>query len=887
MKKHKNLSGAPTDPGALEVIRNPANNELKVGQVVAGRYEILARLGEGGMGTVWRVRDRNLNNAEIALKVLLSSWFGDQTMLKRFRREVLIARKITHPSVCRVYDHGEADDLQFLTMELVSGRTLRAVIQAGPIDPYRALDILKHIAEGLTAAHKQEVIHRDLKPENVILGDDGRVVVVDFGLARSPLVDNSTVFTIAGTRPYMSPEQLRGEPIDVRSDVFALGILGFELLTGRSPFDMGSASETTSAILRDPPRALEVPSLPPAIVSRLTELLTRALAKSPGERFPSAGDFALCLANARDPIVTPPDTIYRTWPGLETRTSLAPPSSRKKRAWIAAAALAAVSAGVPVWLGIAHQSTASPIVVAPTAPTTVNTARTVSTSDPTFENGRPALVVEQFENLTADPAWNGLTQGAAETIRGALRTMPDLRLIDASPSAHASATWVVTGSIQRVGPSLRLTAQFRATVGSVAGEPIEVDGDPQNPGALLERFRRHALDEAQLFRQDHIRQHRAIHGTKSDVARTKLLEYYTMIGPAPAREQFKVGKGLLDEAIAADPRYVSALVERAYLQARWGGADTNPDGMTAARSDAKAALDADPSSPAARVMQCRVLQVALQNNNDPTDTDLAAAFDACGAALHADPSSPHVRLVISRLHDKKCEDEKAMPLLKEAIELDHSMAGRSLKHLVELALQNERMPIADTMSRRLVEVEEEERRLGTRSLSHRAGVPQTSGAHLLRATVLMRLGKPNEARAELELQLQRVSSGTRDQLDEMAALRGLLRIAADTKTQPSPKVKRRLDALERTYRAKMAEESSVGKDVAIAYQGVDPGAAGAWLDSSGGSATAGSCNEAVERATFYCSLGRHKQARSLINTCEPRHEWERSCVAWVRARLPP
>ena len=871
MIKRTNLSGVPTDPGALEIIRSRAN-ELKVGQVVAGRYEILARLGEGGMGTVWRVHDRELD-VEIALKVLLSSWLGDQAMLKRFRREVIIARKITHPSVCRVFDYGEADDLQFLTMELVSGRTLRAVLQAGPIDPDRALDILKHIAEGLAVAHEQKVIHRDLKPENVLLCDDGRVVVVDFGLARSPLVENSTVFTIAGTRPYMSPEQLRGEAIDVRSDVFALGILGFELLTGRSPFDMGSASETTSAILRDPPRALEVPSLPPAIVSRLADLLTCALAKSPGDRFASAGDFATCLADARDPIVTPPDAIYRTGPGLETRPSLAPPSSsRKKRAWFAAAALAAVSAGVPVWLGITHQPPAPPIEVPPA---------------PTFENGRPALVVESFENMTKEPGWDSLTQGAAETIRAGLRTMPDFLILDGSAEAkRQDATWIVTGSIQRVGQNLRLTAQFRAPRGAVAGEPIEVDGDPQNPGALLELLRRDALDEGRLLWQDHDRRRRAIEGTKSETARGKLLEYYAMIGPAAGPEHFKVGKGLLDEAIAADPRYVSARVERADLQLRGAGAEAENERQSAALTDIDQALAADPSSPSARVMRCRAVQVSIEADGEPTDQEIVDATDACGDALRADPTSPHVRLVLARLNDRMCDDDRAMDSLEQAYKLDRSLAGPSLKALVELALQNGRMQVADTMSLRLVELEDEERRRGARSLSHRAGVSPTSGARLLRAATLMRLGRSKEAQAELSLELSRVSSGA-NRLNEMTALRGLLRIAAETKTTPPPGAKQRLGDLERQYHAAMIGDPDVGAEVASAYQWTDPDAAVGWLDQSRKPGARASCQEALTRALFYRAAGRYAEAGRSIDTCAPRHKWEQGCAAWLRARITP
>jgi serine/threonine protein kinase/tetratricopeptide (TPR) repeat protein len=927
MPERKNPTGAPLDPCDPKTARS-SSREFMIGQVVAGRYEVRGRLGEGGMGTVWRAYDRELEE-EIALKILLSEWLEDQAMLRRFRREVKIARKITHPNVCRVFDYGEADGLRFLTMELVSGQTLRALLSAGPIDPDRALDIVRQVAEGLAAAHEQQVIHRDLKPGNVILRHDGRVVVVDFGLARSPRVKNTSMNAIAGTPGYMSPEQLRGEPLSVCSDVFALGILAFELLTGRSPFDHSSSAATTSAILRDPPRALEVPSLPASTVSALDAMLARALAKSPDERFSSAAAFVngLALARLKPPpantsgrveVSAVPRVEMSTVPQVEVsaalrvevstvpqvgvsavpRTVIFPPPPRRRTAWVAAAALAVLLTSTVAWRaassspheptgGIANSSSPEerPSTIAE-SPASVSAAQ--------GENGRPSLIVAPFDNLTSDAAWDSLALGAAEMIRAGLRTVPDLDLLDAPRASDAlaeatrrGATWIVTGTIQRVGQRLRATAQIRATLGAAAGEPIQVDGDPADPAGLLESLRSRALDEARLLWQDHERRRRAVDGTTSEAARTKLLAYYGMIGPAPTREHFTVGKSLLDEAIAANPAYVPARVERAYLQARGAGAASATERLSAARSDVDQALTADPSSPTALVMRCRVLQIALEVAGDPTDEEIAAAFGACDTALKADPSSPHVRIVLSRLNDRMCEDENAMALLEQVHELDRSLAGRSLKHLVELALQNGRMQVADAMSRRLVDLEDEERRRGDRSLSHRAGVPPTSGARLLRAAVLMRLGRPREAQSELEIQLTRISLDAGDQLDEMTALRGLLRIAAEAKTTPPPGVKQRLGDLERQHRAALARDPHAGIEVANAYQWTDPDAAVAWLDESVKSGAPGSCDEALRRALFYREAKRFTEARRAADACTPRRRWERGCAAWLRARLTP
>src|SRR5262249_909984 len=161
-------------------------------------------------------------------------------------------RKITHPSVCRVFDFGEVDGLRYLTMELVEGRTLRALLREGRLGGERALAILEHVAAGLGAAHAQGIVHRDLKPENRIGRPDGRAGVMDSGLARRPVGEGDTSTEVAGTPAYMSPEQLRGEALNLRSDVFSLGILAFELLSGEPPFGRGAPAVVASAILRDP-----------------------------------------------------------------------------------------------------------------------------------------------------------------------------------------------------------------------------------------------------------------------------------------------------------------------------------------------------------------------------------------------------------------------------------------------------------------------------------------------------------------------------------------------------------------------------------------------------------------------------------------------------------
>jgi len=266
------------------------------GRVLAGRYEIIAKLGHGGMGAVYRAHDRELGE-DVALKVLLPDLIRDSSALERFRREVKFARKIAHPNVCRVFDVGEDGNTRFLTMEFIAGQSLRERLLAGPIEPSRALSILHQIIQGIAAAHGQGVIHRDLKPDNVMLRDSGQAVVADFGLARAPAT-NAAESNFAGTPAYMSPEQIRGETLDGRSDIFALGIVAYEVLVGRLPFQGKTIAEIATATLRDPPAPFEIPGLGESVQRGVKAAILRALEKKPEDRYTSVIEFGDALISA-------------------------------------------------------------------------------------------------------------------------------------------------------------------------------------------------------------------------------------------------------------------------------------------------------------------------------------------------------------------------------------------------------------------------------------------------------------------------------------------------------------------------------------------------------------------------------------------------------------
>jgi len=266
-------------------------NELPVGHVLVGRYEILARLGQGGMGTVYRVLDRELDRV-VALKTIRPDLASNSAALRRLKQETLLARQIAHRNVIRVFDLGVADDLRFITMEFVDGDDLRTLLdRVRKFPSEEALDILVQICRGLHAAHTEDVVHRDLKPHNILVSGGNRVRIVDFGLARS--FENTGIThtgTILGTPAYMSPEQALGQHGDARSDFFSFGIIAFELLAGELPFPNQTLSE--ALISRTRGRARSIESINPELPAWLARIVMRCLERNPADRYQSAQDIA-------------------------------------------------------------------------------------------------------------------------------------------------------------------------------------------------------------------------------------------------------------------------------------------------------------------------------------------------------------------------------------------------------------------------------------------------------------------------------------------------------------------------------------------------------------------------------------------------------------------
>jgi len=268
-----------------------------------GRYKILGELGRGAMGIVYRAQDPALDRV-VALKtiILADDAEGREEYQKRFFLEAKAAGKLTHPSIVTTYDFGEQDGVAYLAMELLEGTDLRTRLKEGALPPAEAVEVARQVAEGLGFAHERGIVHRDVKPGNIMLLERGRAKIMDFGLARMRAADHKTVTgMVLGTPKYMSPEQVAGSPVDQRSDLFSLGIVLYEMLTGSRLFgaeDMTQIMHNVTYQEHEPPTRLK-PELP----AMLDFVVARALKKDPGSRYQDAAelaaDLSTCLAELR------------------------------------------------------------------------------------------------------------------------------------------------------------------------------------------------------------------------------------------------------------------------------------------------------------------------------------------------------------------------------------------------------------------------------------------------------------------------------------------------------------------------------------------------------------------------------------------------------------
>jgi eukaryotic-like serine/threonine-protein kinase len=268
--------------------------EVNEGSVVDGRYRVLRRIGSGGMADVWLAEDTHLQR-QVALKVLHRRFAQDREFVERFRREAEAAAGLQHPNIVAVYDRGEFEGTYYIAMQYIEGPTLKALIDSG-LTPEQAVALIRQVLEGARFAHRKGVVHRDLKPQNVIVDGDGKAVVTDFGIARAGVSEITQAGAVMGTPHYLSPEQAQGFEVTSVSDLYSIGVMLYEALTGRVPFEADSAVAVAMKQVSQVPQRPS--SINPAVSPALDATVMRALEKDPGERFQSADAFIAALDGA-------------------------------------------------------------------------------------------------------------------------------------------------------------------------------------------------------------------------------------------------------------------------------------------------------------------------------------------------------------------------------------------------------------------------------------------------------------------------------------------------------------------------------------------------------------------------------------------------------------
>jgi serine/threonine protein kinase/predicted Zn-dependent protease len=565
-----------------------------------GPYEIVAPLGAGGMGEVYRAKDTRLGR-EVAVKVLPAEVAAHPERLRRFEVEARAASALNHPNILTVHDFGSQDGVTYLVTELLSGESLRQLVQSGPLAARRAVEIGVQIARGLAAAHEQGIVHRDLKPENLFVTRDGVAKILDFGLAKrtpplavpvseaSTMAEATAAGTILGTVGYMAPEQVRGEPCDARADLFALGCVLYELLTATGPFRRDAAVESLSAILRDEPAAPPpgAPGMPPA----LDHVVRRCLEKSPAHRFQSANDlaFALTEALAASTSVAPaPRTPYSAEP------------RRRRLRWLAPAA-ALVAALILLALDVGRLRSR------------------FSTGGRRIDS----LAVLPLANFSGDPHQEYFADGMTEALIAELAKLRALKVISRTSVMQYK-------DAERPLPEIARALGVRAVVeGSVAR-----DGDDVRITVQLVDAR----DDRHLWSSSYTREAKDVLRLQAEVARSIAREIGLAVSPDEERA--------LDTGRQVDPEAHRLLLQAAELIRR---GNTQSEEQQRIESLVGRALELDPGYAAAHALRAQVLVDRGATGREAGSAACPAAREAVRHALALDADNFGARVVETQI----------------------------------------------------------------------------------------------------------------------------------------------------------------------------------------------------------------------------------------------
>ena len=643
-----------------------------------GPYEILAPIGAGGMGEVYKARDTRLDRT-VAIKVLPEHVAADPDLKQRFEREAKTISSLNHPHICTLHDIGSQDGIDFLVMEYLDGETLAQRLEKGALPLDQALTVAIEIADALDKAHRQGIVHRDIKPSNVMLTESG-AKVLDFGIAvRFGAADLETVTrstaamngrdVIAGTLSYMAPEVLGGEPADERSDIWSLGVLLYEAVTGALPFLGKNGAEVTSAILRDQPEAL-----PPSFPNALPSIVLRCLAKEPGRRYQRAGEVRAAIEAIG---ATTGGWAIRSRPDGETaQTDPAPTESAFGRhrarpglvpAVLSAVALAALLVGAFVagWLPRSPESAGS-AALDPIRSIAVLPFENFSGNpdDEYFADGIHDALITELAQL------DGLRRVIARTsvlgYRGTAQSLPDI-------AQELSVDGVMTGSMLRVGDQIQITAQLidAATEEHLWAE--RYDGDRRDVLALLNDIVTAIAREIELQltpeEQGRLASAPQVDPETHDLY---LLGRHEFSRNTP--ESLERAVDYFEEAIARDPAYplAYAALSLAYLASEGFGGLGRGARTEEARAAALRAVDLDPTLADAHA------SLALINYS--RDWDWSGADEAFRRAFDLSPNLARGLMDYGFYLTTMGRFDEAVAATARAVEIDPLAAGLRSSH---------------------------------------------------------------------------------------------------------------------------------------------------------------------------------------------------------------
>jgi eukaryotic-like serine/threonine-protein kinase len=551
-----------------------------IGQTIS-HYRILEQLGAGGMGVVYKAHDSRLDRA-LALKLLPEKMAQEPQALERLRREARAASALNHPGICTIYDIGEQDGRAFIAMEFIDGETLRSHIHGKPLPLEEILKLGIQIAEALDAAHAEGIIHRDIKPANIFVTKRGHAKVLDFGLAKLVPKDiasgdedsagastgpTSIVGIISGTPSYMSPEQVRGDDLDLRTDIFSLGLVLYEMATGRQAFAGGTGGAIIEAVLTRPP--VPVQSINPGIPPRLEEIIDKALYKDRDQRYRHAADILADLQRLR----------RETESGQTSRAGAEPFAASNSKS----------------------------LTGEPTSRT--STAQTGTLRAPRVSKIIGSLAVLPFENVSRDPENDYLSDGITGSLINNLATVPKLRVMAQStvfrykgreidPQAvgrELNVRAVLTGRMMQSGGSLRIGTEL---VDVATGSQLWGAQFDRKPGDIFV-----IQDEISNEISGKLRLHLTQGEKKQLVKRhTEDAEAYRLYLQGRhhwnrwTEEGFYKAIGYFQQAVAKDPAYALAYtgIAESYVLLGWNSYLPPKDAFPKGKAAAMAALDIDP-----------------------------------------------------------------------------------------------------------------------------------------------------------------------------------------------------------------------------------------------------------------------------------------------------